>query len=103
MKIPKNIRRHCPYCNKHTEMRVRKAKNKGRNQAHPMSRGSKNRVRKRGSRRGYGNYGKFSKPPKPKMVGKKLSEKTDLRYQCSECKKMHTQKKGKRARRVEIT
>jgi len=102
MKVPKQVKRHCPYCNKHTSHKVIQSKARGRNQSHPLSTGSKKRVRLRGERRGSGNLGKYSKPPKPKMTGKKLSRKTDFRYQCSECKKMHMQKSGIRAKKVEL-
>src|SRR5512134_3100660 len=102
MKIPKQINRHCPRCNKHTQHKVVQSKNRGRNQAHPLSTGSKKRVRMRGQRRGIGNLGKYSKPPKPKMTGKKLAKKTDFRYQCGECKKMSVQREGQRAKKVEL-
>ncbi len=67
-----------------------------------MSRGSKVRVRARGLRRGFGNLGRYSKPPKPKMGGKKLSKKTDFRYTCKVCNKTHTQAKGFRAKKIEL-
>lgn len=102
MKVPKQMNRHCPHCNKHTAHKVIQGKSRGRNQTRPMSAGSKFKVRLRGERRGAGNLGKYSKPPKPKMVGKKLTKKTDFRYQCSECKKMHVQATGIRAKRVEM-
>jgi large subunit ribosomal protein L44e len=102
MKVPKQVNRHCPKCNKHTVHKVSAAKARGRNQTHPLSFGSKKRVRMRGFRRGTGNLGKYSKPPKPKMVGKKLSKKTDFRYQCSVCKKMSVQRAGIRTKKVEF-
>ncbi len=102
MKVPKQMNRHCPRCNKHTLHKVTQSKSRGRNQSHPLSIGSKVRVRLRGERRGSGNLGKYSKPPKPKMTGKKLSKKTDFRYQCTECKKMSVQKGGLRAKKVEF-
>ena len=102
MKKPKNMKRHCPFCNKHTEQKVSQSKGKGRNAAHPLSVGSKKRVRARGERRGVGNLGRYSKPPKPKMTGKKLSKKTDFRYQCSVCKKSRAQSSGLRAKKVEL-
>jgi len=102
MKVPKQVNRHCPYCNKHTSHKVIQSKNRGRNQSHPLSIGSKVRVRLRGERRGDGNLGKYSKPPKPKMTGKKQSKKSDFRYQCAECRKMHVQKRGIRAKKIEM-
>src|SRR4030042_1239254 len=102
MKIRKTVRRYCPFCKKHTEQKVSLAKKKGRSSAHPMSRGSTSRQRQRGLRRGFGNLGRYSKPPKPKMTGKKLSKKTDFRFTCKECNKTHTQAKGFRAKKIEL-
>ena len=48
MKLKKTVKRHCPYCKKHTEHKVALAKKKGRNAAHPQSKGSKKMVKKRG-------------------------------------------------------
>ncbi|MAE13359.1 50S ribosomal protein L44e [Candidatus Woesearchaeota archaeon] len=102
MKKPKILKRHCPYCKKHTEQKVAQNKSKGRNATHPLSVGSKKRVRARGERRGTGNLGRYSKPPKPKRTGKKLSKKTDFRYNCSVCKKTKAQSSGIRAKKVEL-
>ena len=101
-KYPKTIKRFCPFCRKHTEMKVTQAKKKTRGTSHPQSWGSKIRAKKRGKARGFGNLGRYSKPPKPKMTGKKQSKKTDFRYECKECKKQHMQKKGRRAKKVEF-
>jgi large subunit ribosomal protein L44e len=104
MKIPKTTKRLCPHCKKHTEHKISSAKRKTPFSAHPMSYGSKKRAKLRGAARGYGNKGRYSKPAisKFKMTGKKVSKKTDLRYQCKECKKSHVQKKGVRMKRVEF-
>ncbi len=102
MKVPKTVNRHCKYCNKHTEHKVTIAKRRGRSSAHPMSRGSTSRIQARGLRRGAGNLGRYSKPTKPKMSGKKLAKKTDFRYQCTVCKKVSSQSSGVRAKKVEL-
>jgi large subunit ribosomal protein L44e len=102
MKIRKTMKRFCPYCRKHTETKVSLAKKKGRNAAHPLTRGSVSRVKRRGLRRGAGNMGRFSKPSKPKMSGKKLSKKTDFRYTCKVCNKTQTQGRGVRTKKVEL-
>jgi len=101
MKIPKTVKRYCPYCRKHTEHKVSQTKKKNPSS---LKKGSKYRARKRGLARGTGNLGRYSKPAisKFKMAGKKTTKKTDFRYQCSICKKTHTQKKGIRAKRVEF-
>jgi len=101
MKLPKNVNRYCPYCKKHTQHKVALNKKKS---PRSMTYGSKLRARRRGLARGLGNRGRYSKPAitKFKMTGKKTSKKTDLRYECSVCKKQHMRKKGFRAKRIEF-
>jgi len=101
MKVPKAIKRLCPYCKKHTEHKV--AQNKKR-AASSLTYGSKYRARSRGKARGAGNLGRYSKPAvtKFKMTGKKTTKKTDFRYQCTVCKKTHMQASGIRAKKVEF-
>lgn len=101
MKIPKTIKRYCPFCKKHTEHRVSQAKKRG---ARALTYGSKVRARRRGQARGYGSRGRYSKPAlsKFKMTGKKSSKKTDLRFECKECKKTHVQRKGFRSKKIEL-
>ena len=101
MKIPKTVKRYCPYCRKHTEHKVSQTKKKSPSS---LKKGSKYRARKRGLARGTGNLGRYSKPAisKFKMSGKKTTKKTDFRYQCTVCKKTHTQRQGIRAKRVEF-
>lgn len=101
MKLPKTIKRYCPYCRKHAEHRIIQVKKKA---ASSLSYGSKKRARKRGAARGKGNRGRYSKPAitKFKMTGAKTTKKTDLRYECKECKKKHVQRKGIRAKKVEF-
>ncbi len=104
MKLPKSVKRHCPFCKKHTVHTIKNQSFKGLNKTHTMSRGSKPRVRSRGLRRGFGNLGRFSKKAMGswKRYGKKQTKKTDLRYTCKECGKTHVQKKGTRAKKVEF-
>ena len=102
MKVPKLMKRHCPFCKKHTEHKVTQAKRRARNATRPLSFGSVKRVQARGQRKGVGNLGRYSKPTKPKMVGKKLTKKTDFRYECDVCKKQHMQVSGIRAKKVEF-
>ncbi|MBC8494865.1 hypothetical protein H8D36_01800 [archaeon] len=102
MKQPKTVNRHCPTCNKHSAHKVAQSKKKAKGSVHPLSHGSKTRTMQRGEWRGAGNLGKYSKPPKPKMVGKKLSKKTDFRYTCNVCGKTHMQSTGIRAKKVEL-
>jgi large subunit ribosomal protein L44e len=101
MKIPKARRTYCPKCKKHTEHKVSQTKKK---QASSLTYGSKVRARRRGSARGTGNLGRYSKPAitKFKLTGAKQSKKSDFRYECKECKKIRLQKKGIRAKRIEF-
>lgn len=101
MKIPKLIKRYCPYCKKHTEHKVAQSKKKA---ASSLSWGSKYRMQKRGKCTGTGNKGKLSKKAMSgwKRYGKKATKKTDLRYTCSVCKKTHMQNQGIRAKKVEF-
>ena len=101
MKLPKITKRDCPYCKKHTEHNITFTKKKNPSS---LTYGSKTRARKRGRARGRGNLGRYSKPAisKFKMTGKKSTKKTDLRYECRVCKKMHVQRKGFRAKKIEF-
>lgn len=103
MKIPKLKMRFCPKCGKHTQHKLSEAKRKTVRSAHPMSRGSEQRMRARG-RLGMGNKGKVSRGPLSgwKMYGKKSSKKIDLRYECQQCKKIWGPGSGFRSRKVEF-
>ncbi|MHC1635274.1 MAG: 50S ribosomal protein L44e [Candidatus Methanospirareceae archaeon] len=90
MKMPKNMRIHCPFCNKHTLHEVIKVK-KGR----PSSLSWIARQKER--KKGIGNAGKFSKVP----GGDKPTKKVFLKYKCTECKKSH-QREGFRVSRLEF-
>ena len=94
MKHPKKIMAHCPKSRKHTTHTVKTAKKKVRGTAHPNSQSNKRKDR---HKRGYGGHGKYSKP----AVGKKPTQKVDLRLECEECKKMHT-KAGIRVKKFEM-
>ena len=101
MKLPKTKKRYCPHCRKHTEHKVAPSK---KGSASSLRRGSKYRARLRGVARGKGSLGRYSKPAvtKFKLTGSKTTKKTDIRYECKECKKKHSQKKGIRSKRVEF-
>ena len=101
MKIPKQTKRYCPHCKKHTEQKVAQNKKKT---ASSLTYGSKVRAKLRGKARGTGNLGRYSKPAvtKFKMTGKKVTKKPDIRYECKECKKVTMQSSGIRSKRVEF-
>jgi large subunit ribosomal protein L44e len=94
MKYPKKINTYCPSCRKHTVHNVKTAKKKVRGTAHPNSQSNKRKDR---HKRGYGGHGKYSKP----AVGKKPTQKVDLRLECADCKKSHT-KPGFRIKKFEM-
>lgn len=106
MKVPKEIKRYCKKCKKHTAHKVTLAKNKTPFSSHPMAHGGGTRqhAKHRGKEIGSGNCGRYSRPPvkSRKMMGKKLTKKTDFRYMCQVCKKTSTQAYGIRAKKVEL-
>lgn len=103
MKIPKEVRRYCPYCRKHTLQSITTAKQKSRSSAHPLSRWGEFRVRKRSYRSGYGNLGRFSKPAVKNWKRKtKVTRRIALMFTCKECKKSKGIKKAIRSGRIEI-
>lgn len=91
MKIPKEIKRYCPSCRKHTTQKVKNEKNRGKNKTHPLTRFGKVRQILRGIGQGVGrgNAGRMSRGAQGgwKRFNKKHSKKPDLRFTCSECKK----------------
>ncbi len=101
MKIPKTVKRLCPFCKKHTSHKVMQSK---KSMPRSLSRGLKYRAKDRGLAKGKGNLGRYSKPAisKFKLTGSKQSKKADIRYECAECKKKHVKNKTKRAKRVEF-
>jgi large subunit ribosomal protein L44e len=102
MKMPKMVNRYCPYCKKHTEHKVSQSKKKTPFSAHPLAKSAKPRT---GFGKGFGNLGKYGSKPAIgsfKMTGKKASKKTDLRYECKVCKKVQTQRKGFRSKKIEF-
>ncbi|MBS3089713.1 50S ribosomal protein L44e [Candidatus Pacearchaeota archaeon] len=103
MKLPKDTRRYCPYCKKHTKQTVTTAKQKSRSATHPLSRWSTSRAKKRSYRSGYGNLGRFSKPAvKDRKRKTKITKRISVLYKCVECGKMKGIKKAIRASRIEI-
>jgi len=107
MKFPKQTKRYCAKCKKHTEHKVTIAKRKGMNATNHQTTGSRTRQkgRDRGVGIGSGNKGKFSRKAigKWKSTGKKLTKKTDFRYTCPECKKVTVpNSKGMRLKKVEL-
>jgi len=101
MKIPRKVRRYCPFCKKHTEHKISLVSSGGKRGA--LKRGGKSRLRKRGKWRGLGSMGRYSKPAVTKWKRKtKSTKKTNILYACQVCKKSHYQKKGKRSGKIQM-
>ena len=103
MKLPKQTKRYCKKCNKHTLHSLEGARQRGRSSARPLSRWSASRTRKRSSRAGYGNLGRFSKPPVKSWNRKvKTTKRIGILYKCSVCGKSWGIKTAIRSGRIEI-
>jgi len=103
MKLPKETRRHCPTCKKHTVHKIDTAKQRARSSARPLSRWSPSRTKLRNYRTGKGNLGRFSKPAVKSWKRKtKVTRRITVTYKCSVCGKMHNIKKAIRAGRIEV-
>ena len=107
MKIPKEIKRYCPNCSKHTTQKTKEVKNRGRNKAHPLSKFSMTRLafRRMGDDYGLGNRGRLSRGAMNswKRYNKKQSKKADIRYICSECEKANVPRgKAQRSKKLKI-
>jgi len=102
MKLPKTTRRYCPFCRKHTQHKISLVSTGHKRGT--LKRGSKQRAKKRGRGRGYGNLGKWgSKPAVTKFKRKtKSTTKKVFLYTCQECKKSKQARKGKRVSKVQI-
>lgn len=76
---------------------------KSRSSAHPLSRWSTSRAKKRGLRTGYGNLGRYSKPAVKDWKRKtKVTKRITVMFKCKECKKSKIIKKSIRSSRIEV-
>jgi len=101
MKFPKKTRRYCPYCKKHTEQKIGIVSPIIKRGA--LKYGSMQRAKLRGKARGYGNWGRYSKPAISKWKRKtKSTKKVVLIYTCQECKKSALAKYGRRSSRGQL-
>lgn len=99
MKIPKTIKRHCPFCKKHTKHSVDRVKTSGRRPGSALKAGSRYRTIK--LHKGYGGS-PYPMIEHGKKYGAKSSQKLMLKYTCSECKKKHQSGSSKRIKKFEI-
>jgi ribosomal protein L44E len=103
MKLPKETKRYCAKCKKHTKHKIGTAKQSSRNTSKPQSRWSTSRVQSRGLRVGKGNQGRFSKPAIKSWKRKtKTTRRISITYKCNECGKTKGIKKAVRTGRIEI-
>ena len=103
MKLKKTIKRYCKFCRHHTEQKITLGKTGTKRGA--LKHGSLERAKKRGLGVGFGNKGKWGSKPaisKFKRTGAKTSKKTNIKYTCLICKKSTIQRKGIRAKKVEM-
>jgi large subunit ribosomal protein L44e len=101
MKLPKKTKRYCPYCKKHTEQKI-DVLSTGIKRG-TMAYGSLSRARKRGKARGYGNWGRYSKPAISKWKRKtKATKRLVVTYKCSVCKKSKPASYGRRVSKIQM-
>ncbi len=99
IKIPKETKRHCPHCKKHTVHKVEIVKTAGRRSTSALKAGS--RYRKKKLEKGYGSS------PYPviehgRKHGAKTTKKVLLRFTCTECGKKHQIKRAQRLKKAEL-
>ena len=86
MKVPKETKRFCPYCNKRTDQKIGLVSTGFKRGT--LKRGSLVRAKQRNAMPGKGNKGKFGSK---KAIKSKRKTKTTTRkvliYKCKECKK----------------
>ena len=102
MKIPKKVKRYCPYCKKKTEQKVSIVSTGGKRGS--LKWGSLTRAKKRGKAKGIGNLGRWgSKPAVSKWKRKtKTTKRIVLLYTCKECKKGKQIKKSIRTSKIQL-
>ncbi len=102
MKLPKETKRYCPYCKKHTSQTISVAKQRARSATHPMSRGSPTRIKARGLQ-GFGGWGKRSKKGAKDWKRKtKATKRLPVLFTCKVCKKTKGMRKALRVSRIEV-
>ena len=101
MKKPKIIKRFCPFCKAHRDIKIEIVSSGHKRGS--LKRGGKARMRMRGLWRGMGSHGKYSKPAIGSWKRKvKTVKKTNLMFTCQTCKKSLSQKKGIRAGKFKL-
>ena len=96
MKIPKRVRRYCPFCGKHTEHKVDTA-SKGKRS--PFKKGE--RYRRWKIEHGYRGF-PYSIQKSSGRYKVKLTKKLDIRFKCLSCGKMTCWRRGLRLKKFEF-
>lgn len=99
MKVPKKTKRYCPKCKKHTEHKISLVSTGHKRGT--LKRGSLLRAKQRGSNRGKGNKGKYSRKAIKSWKRKtKTTTKKVLLYTCQTCKKSTQSHKKRRVSKI---
>ncbi len=97
--MPKEVKRHCPYCKTHTVHKIEIVKTAGRRKTSSLKAGT--RYRKKKLEKGYGSS------PYPliehgRKHGAKAVRKICLKFICTQCGKAHLIKRAQRFKRFEL-
>jgi len=101
MKLPKKTKRFCPFCKKRTEQKIDLVSTGVKRGS--LKYGSMLRARLRGKARGFGNWGRYSKPAVSKWKRKtKATKRLVVIYKCLECKKSKPASSGRRVSKIQL-
>lgn len=98
MKIPREIKRYCPFCRKHQIHVVKQVKTAGRRKS-ALKFGE--RRRRPNIDRGYGGS-PYPKTEHGVKYGAKVTKKVMVKYTCKVCNKSHQNAKPVRLKKFEI-
>ncbi|MBW6452000.1 MAG: 50S ribosomal protein L44e [DPANN group archaeon] len=98
MKLPKEMKRHCPFCNSHQLHTLKQVKPKGRSKS---SFNQADRYRQEKLNKGYGGS-PYVIIANGKKYGAKSSKKIMIKYTCGICKKAHQSKNPQRSKKFEL-
>jgi len=98
MKYPREAKRYCPKCNKHTDQKLERVKTSGRRAGSSLKKGRRKTVKL--------NFG-YGGSPYPKLennrrAGAKTSQKVMIRYSCKTCGKKTQSMNAMRMKKFEI-
>ena len=95
MKVPKKVKKYCPSCKKHAEVKVKQQKTK-----------PKPKTKKRALKWGVRHYADvasgYGGSRRPVVHPVKQAKKLGLLYECETCKKKFYKQNTKRAKKVQL-